>query len=274
MLPVYKAIAVNQEAIHSGTTKPCLMTLADNNGNIIGDYVVKVFKPINLEQGKNTSKEVYGNILAQEFDLSVPEAVLVKVSQDIINILLDSGKYDGFNLSAGVYFGTAYIENALDYSSAVNPRLEDWELETIFAFDVLILNIDRHKGKPNLFFKDGDVQLIDHELSLNEATLNEPFPEMVLNKAKYWQFVEINKPDFVRKHLFLEELRRKNESNPINFDTFEGYLRLLDVNVLDAYESFLQIHGIQNENFYKIKQYLKGVKDNSGLFIQLLKDLI
>jgi hypothetical protein len=56
MLPVYKAIAVNQEAIHSGSTKPCLMTLADDNGEIIGEYVVKVFKLANIEQGKNTSK--------------------------------------------------------------------------------------------------------------------------------------------------------------------------------------------------------------------------
>ena len=71
MLPVYKAISVDQEAIISGSTKPCIMMVADSNGKIVGDYVVKVFKPSNIEQSQPTNKEAYGNALARAFDLAV-----------------------------------------------------------------------------------------------------------------------------------------------------------------------------------------------------------
>ncbi|MBK8567059.1 MAG: hypothetical protein IPN76_27950 [Saprospiraceae bacterium] len=71
MLPVYKAISVDQEAISRGSTKPCIMMVADSNGKIVGDYVVKVFKPTNFEQSQPTNKEVYGNSLARAFDLAV-----------------------------------------------------------------------------------------------------------------------------------------------------------------------------------------------------------
>ena len=37
MLPIFDAIAINQEAILSGSTKPCLMTLADDKGKLIGE---------------------------------------------------------------------------------------------------------------------------------------------------------------------------------------------------------------------------------------------
>lgn len=166
MLPVYKAIAVDQEAIVSGSTKPCIMTVADSSGKIIGDYVVKVFKPNNIEQSQSTNKEVYGNVLAQAFDLAVPKPALVRVGKDVIGQLNSSERYRDFHLLPGVYFGSEYLNNALDYSGAVNLKLETWEEETIFAFDALIRNIDRRAKKPNLFFKDGTVHLIDHELSL------------------------------------------------------------------------------------------------------------
>ena len=78
MLPIYRAVSINQEAIHSGSTKPCLMTLEDENGNLKGEYVVKIFKPTNLQQSANTNKEVYGDILATTFELNTPTAVFSK----------------------------------------------------------------------------------------------------------------------------------------------------------------------------------------------------
>jgi len=47
MLEIYHANVVDHEAIHSGSNKPCVMTLSDKNQNLIGQYVVKIFKPSN-----------------------------------------------------------------------------------------------------------------------------------------------------------------------------------------------------------------------------------
>jgi len=273
-LPVYNVIAINQKAIHSGSTQPCIMTLSDDNGNIQGEYVVKVFKPSNLNQSLNTNKEVYGSILANEFDLTTPKAVLAKVNQQLIDELNSTPKYRGFNLIKGTYFATKYIEYAMDFSSATTLNLEDWEIENIFAFDVLIRNQDRRKKKPNLFYKDDDVYLIDHELSLATGYLDKPFTEMVNDKIKYWRFVEIIDGDFERKHLFLDVLRERNKNNSVNFDTFREDLRNFDVDILDDCEQQLKNLNYDTEDYYAIKSYLIEVKNNPDLFIKLLKELI
>lgn len=143
MLPQYKAIAIDQEAIQAGSTKPCLMAVKNQNGQIVGNYVVKIFKPSNLEQGRNTNKEVYCNVLAREFDLAVPEAALIYVKKELIDQLNISPRYQNFNLIPGYYFGSLYIENTLDFSDAVRFKIESWEIENIFAFDVLIRKENR-----------------------------------------------------------------------------------------------------------------------------------
>lgn len=274
MLPIYEAIAINQEAIQTGSSKPCLMTLADSNGKPIGEYVVKIFKPHNLSQAANTSKEVYGNILANEFDLLTPKAVLARVSQEIIDLLNQSEKYKGFNLIRGTYFATEYIENALDFSNAINIRVDGWEIENIFAFDVLIRNTDRHIRKPNLFFKDRNICLIDHELSFNTSLMNKTFPEMVKDKNKYWDFINIQNEGFKRQHLFLNHLKERNRKNTVEFDTFREYLTNFDIDILDDYHQQLIDLGNDSDTYPFVKSYLTEVKSNSGLFIQLLKDLI
>ena len=181
---VYKATAINIEAIHSGSTKPCLMTLADDKKKIIGDFVVKVFKPLNLEQAANTSKEIYGNALAREFDLTTPKAVLATVGQELIKQLNSSEKFKGFNLEKGAYFATEYLENVLDYSPSHKLDIEDWQLENIFAFDMLIGNIDRRIVKPNLFCKEKTIYLIDHELSLSSNIIKNSFTQ-TSKQSKY-----------------------------------------------------------------------------------------
>lgn len=271
MLPIYRAMAVNKEAIESGSTKPCLMTVQDEDGKIVGDYVVKVFKLKNIQQGSNTNKEVYGSILATEFDLKVPKFALIIVDQFLIDQLNQSEKYKGFNLIAGTYFGSEYIDNALNYSSDLKLDFTEWELETIFAFDVMIRNVDRRKKKPNLFIKDQELYLIDHELSLciTEALLNgDIFDEI----NRYWAFVE-NEPNN-RKHLFLEELRRRNKETPLEFDTFSEYLHRLSTRGINTVGLQLEQNGLDISDLKNILAYLTNIKANRAKFVILLKELV
>lgn len=271
MLPIYDAISVNTNFIHSGSSKPSLMTLIDGNGLIKGEYVVKVFRPIDEEQAANTNKEVYGSILAKNFDLNTPESVLVRVSQKVIDILNKSRKN---KLVKGTYFATKYIDNTIDYSPAVIGKIQDWEIEIIFAFDVFIKNLDRRVNKPNLFFKDDSIYLIDHELSFPEPLLDQSFKNMLKSKERYWSFIEKKTDNFERKHLFLDHLRNQNKDRTVNFDTFTEYLRILNTNLLDDDALQLQREGNNIDDFQGIKLYLEEVKEDTDLFIQLLKELI
>lgn len=271
MLEVLKAISIDVESIHSGSSQPCVMTLANDNGTIVGQYVVKTFKPQTLEQSANTHKEVFGSILAEAFDLNTPKAVLANVGQNIIDLLNKTPRYQNAPRKKGVYFATEYVENAKDYSSARLSKLETWEMATIFAFDVFIRNQDRRQRKPNLFFKDDAPYLIDHELSFATVWMDKPFLEMLKEKEKYWKFVEI---DDTHQHLFLTVLRERNKINPVEYDTFREYLYNLDVDLLDGYKEQLDELGSDYEEYEYIKTYLVEVRRNADTFINLLKSLI
>lgn len=84
MLPLYTATTIEQSGVLGGTTLPCIMTVVDDNYIPIGQYVVKVFGQKHIKQYNPTKKEVFANILAQEFDLNVPQAALIHVQQPLI----------------------------------------------------------------------------------------------------------------------------------------------------------------------------------------------
>lgn len=43
MLPVYKAISIEQFSIQGGTTNPCVLSVVDGNDSPIGAYVVEQY---------------------------------------------------------------------------------------------------------------------------------------------------------------------------------------------------------------------------------------
>ncbi|RMG23539.1 MAG: hypothetical protein D6730_14240, partial [Bacteroidetes bacterium] len=137
------------------------MTVVDEeNGSIVGPYVVKVFSQTYIQQSQATNKEVYASILASQFELNVPKPALIDVGEEIIERMVASGSHQDKEIKAGIYFGCEYIENAINYSEVIpKPVVSVWVMEHIFAFDALIRNIDRREDKPNLFLKDGAVFL-------------------------------------------------------------------------------------------------------------------
>lgn len=144
MLPIYKAVSVEQVNIKGGTTKPCVLRVVNQNGTPIGYYVVKIFKQSHLRNAQATTKEVLCNVLAKSFDLNVPKAALIEVTPFILNILKKDENYASSEYQTGIYFGTQYIENIENYVSNTHLKLFDAsDLENIFAFDVLIRNTDR-----------------------------------------------------------------------------------------------------------------------------------
>ena len=58
MLPIYTAILLEKGNVKGGTTLPCQMTVVNNEGTIIGSYIVKVFGQRHIEQYNPTNKEI------------------------------------------------------------------------------------------------------------------------------------------------------------------------------------------------------------------------
>ena len=265
MLNIYKATVLDRIAIKGGSTKPCIITVEDDLDKVVGAYVVKIFRQNHILQALPTNKEIICNVLAREFDLSVPEIALVHVDSFIISELKHSGHFDSVHILPGTYFGSEFIEKTIDYSINTPTYLFDtWEIETIFAFDVLIRNIDRRVAKPNLFIKDENFYLIDHELCFGAP--ERTFKKCLENNS--WVFITRK----ASRHLFLDQLRSNKEQ--LTFETFFYYLKNLNVEKLNTYEGILRNLGHDTIDFLLIKEYLYEVKANQKAFKALLLQLI
>jgi len=273
MIPTYKAIAVEQSAIITGSTKPSIMTVAEIKTNgIVGKYVVKVFK--NMETEK-TTKEFYGNLLAREFDFKVPDCALIFVSSEIIEILKKNPIHQKSNLIAGYYYGSKLQEGRIEnYTETVDNPMELWEIENVFGFDALIFNNDRRHEKPNLFFIEDEVFLIDHELAFNSRFFEKSYQDLIKEKESYRKIIDYKHGAFERKHLFLEILRKKNASESLYFDTFNEYLQTINPDCLNVLRPFLTNAGIDVDDIEVIKEYLREVKNNPSLLVNLLKSFL
>ena len=277
LLPLYKAISIKELAIDGGTSKPCILDIDTGNGAIV-PYVVKILKQSYLKNGHPIQSEVFANVLACAFDLKTPNIALIDVPNWIISEVRIAPQYAGYGqneLQASVYFGSEYIENNQDYSEPLRSRhLTHADCALIFAFDTFILHCDRRTAKPNLFFKDEDVFLIDHESAL---LIGSQTYQTLWQRGEYLT----NQMRIDRPHLFLDYLR-KNKTK-IDFSLFHEYLKYLNTNILDAYaEKIVGVmreknrthEGDDNFHYAPIKNYLCEVKSNAPHFIEQLTELI
>lgn len=268
MLPTYKATSIEKAPLKGGSTQPCLLLVASHNGKPIGSYVVKIFKYRNIEQLNGTAKEVYANVLARHFELSVPQGALIEVEQWLINELKKLPEYAGWDITEGVYFGTSYIEGGIDYTEAVKNKISIWDKENIFAFDALIRNTDRTPRKQNLFLIGEQPHVIDHELALKIIA---PFEEDL--RQKNWAFLVANPKG--SKHLFLDDLSNFHKKEPITFDQFAENLRNLKPERLLRNEAEqLAEYGIETNDYPNLEKYLQSAVQNTTDFIKILKLLL
>jgi hypothetical protein len=75
LLPIYKAISFNKIITKGGRTNPWVVLINANNN--LKPYVVKLFETSLIEYRDSVANEVFGNVLAREFNLPVPNAALI-----------------------------------------------------------------------------------------------------------------------------------------------------------------------------------------------------
>lgn len=257
MLPIYDAIEFKEKVTQGGSTFPWNIILLVRGQPI--PYIVKVFTKKQVEQGKSVSKEVYGNILAQQFDLLVPEACLVRFTEEFIESLPDEIKNDLQSKDERLKFAVRYIDSTqlyIPHKDSNTIKKEDKEL--IYAFDNFIFNVDRRKLKPNILVYNKSFALIDHELSLSvNSSIIEKFNE------NHWIY-------YYKRHLFYNSLKRSLNKDKM-FITFEEYLKVFSVNILDSYANQLRMVGHEDGDIEIIKEYLALIKRHRVKFVNILR---
>jgi len=244
LIPVYKAIQFESVA-KGGSTKPLIVNTQTKDG--LKTFIVKVFNENAIKQFNATCKEIYASVLATEFDLLVPQFGIVEFSDCFIDTLPPNIK-SRIHLPFNRYnFGCELLNGYYQFSNSLKGReLKDYDVESIYAFDFLILNRDRNKKKPNILLgNDGVAYLIDHEQSL-------------LINPDHTNFKENSLSYNYKYHIFFDLLKRKRETP--RFDTFEEYLRRLDINLLSDSFDDLKNLGFDTEDGLSISWYLEQAK--------------
>lgn len=265
-LPIYEAISF-QTVLSGGRTNPWLVIVNENGRE--APYVVKHFSQLQNDRSEAIVNEVIGNVLAREFDLPTPKPALIDIdSPSFIASIYDINAFATYEHSdSRINFGSEYIHPSYQFikgSLTRNQAKRIVPIDSVFAYDNLIINRDRGQARTNLLMRDKQAYLIDHELAFHEidhTTINN-----INNKIGFRGF---------EHHIFYDYLKHSNKKVKSSyFIEFEEYLRYLPVNNLDSFLQQLTHFGYVTNKHRDIMQYLQTVRNNSTNFVQLLHGLI
>ena len=261
LITVYEAISFERK-LQGGTTSPWIVIVEDRHQVV--PFVVKLYtKPQHTYSPKLC--EVICSALAPHFGLDVPPYGFVNFDPSFIHELNNEQKEQLKRKDSRINFATQFIEGSFKFEDALTRNyLTHYPIDTIFAFDTMVFNVDRWAGKPNILFKEHKSWLIDHEKTF-------PFNEdesvaRIMNGQ--WQYDH-------RKHIFFEYLKNARANAKLNFfSEFFSYLSNIDFDVLDGYVDRMNELGLPTENFEVIKEYLQLVKRNRTSFVQNLRSVV
>lgn len=250
--------------LKGGSTKPILIRAYDEN-NDIKLYVLKTFSDRHVTSNFSVAKEILACELANIFDLPVPEYGLINFNHSLLDEFLSKDEIDTIDL--GYKFCSEYLPIGPIYSSLTKySYLKQYDIENIFAFDNLIMNIDRggHRNKPNLLVGDQDFLMIDHELIFHF------FDENCENKNFNYENVFESFKTY-NNHIFYPHLNKLSANKKkLLFDEFIELLRYTNFNSLNNVFNELDKFNVNYSGKRHIFAYLNWAKTNFNLFREIL----
>jgi hypothetical protein len=221
-----------------------------------------LYKTQDIEARNKMTAEVFGNIMAKEFGLEVPEAAIIDFTSQFCMQLNNECDQILTEIDGRPKFGSAFIEGC----SLYNPQLERVYVKdlinpaTLYAYDYFICNRDRGIYKTNLLVRNDMSFLIDHEMALE---ISPQTKENFINGI--WD-------DRYKSHLFYGYLK-KSENKDDLFDEFSFYLQELRLSIFNSYFSQLKDLGFET-NKELIVDYWQSIHTNPNVFIQIIKNSI
>ncbi len=263
MLPQYQAESFIKELTKGGRTRPWLVQVLAEDRAV--PYVVKLFSVAETNQQALLVREVMGSVLAREFELQRPEPALVHFGSLFKQTLSEEQRDRLITNDSRPKFGTLYLEGMPVFDTKFHSQtLRKYaDIETVFAFDVLIRNADRTLRKPNLLVEDKQFWLIDHEISQDIPT---DFRIRFENGLLHFPY---------ENHIFYKYLKRKKpEEKRELFGTFAEYLYRLNPEVLNNYIQQVQDCGYSVEYTALLKAYLYYMKEKNAKFVAFLQNIL
>jgi hypothetical protein len=262
MLPIYEAVGFERVML-GGTTRPWLVNVLENGKPV--PYVVKLYTEKYNEENCSVLKEAICSYLASEFEIEVPEPALINFSQNFLDTLPTEQREELARKDQRIKFGCRLIDAGYENFSPQlsSGYLKDYDIGTIYAFDNLILNHDRRTEKPNLFFRDGRVVLIDHE---HTFTLANGAADALLAKRQ-WPAI-LNTGHLFFQYLVKLDVKAKEEV----FDSFQSYLEtMIEWDGLSAIQEQLERLDHPIGAYFDIRDYLRVAEAKSSFFRGLIE---
>jgi hypothetical protein len=251
-----------QRRLDAGRTRPCLFICEDDNGELDGEYVVKLKAGMESREVGLVS-ELMASQLAIFLDIPTPEPAIIRVDPAITEVIGDTELANTITESAGLNFGSKFITGGFKtwpVGESIPLSLRQIACE-IFAFDALIQNPDRRADKPNILWKGDELYIIDHEMGFS-------FIYDILSSKPPWQVSEL---DFLRNHLFYQHLRGQE----INLDRFAGAVEALSDDEIDNMVSNIPDEwNSGNDKTPKITNHIKEVINHLNDFIDEVRRVL
>jgi hypothetical protein len=262
-VPVLTAISVGEPKM-SGRTKPISMWCASADGSEQADYVIKLYG--NVELGtRSLARELFAALLGQAMCFSIPAVAIVNISPDLIQSAAWSSVSDHLRKSPGYNFGSRTLQTPITFQRLPSELIQ--QAANVFAFDMLLQNPDRRKGKPNMFQDSEDLILYDHEMAFPYAA-----PGMLLMpQVEPWSLARTD--PMVTNHILYNALRGNGE---INFDGFLEHIEELTDDILDQIAERVpsEWRSSNPPEIDNICAYLRKARDHIDLFRRCLLEVI
>jgi hypothetical protein len=204
------------ERMSSGATQPLLLRGVCTKTGLKNDYVTK-FRSSARMSNEASARELIAAFIAMQLGLQVAEPVLINITPEFTDTLVNKNEHRVASDSSGLNFGCRYLAGYREF--IIGQKLNDNQYEVaqnIYAFDVFISNPDRRIDKQNMLTDGNNVLIFDHELAFSfiMAITKSPSPWLIspadLNWIKnhfFYNILKEFKPNFAN---FVENLSGLN----------------------------------------------------------------
>jgi hypothetical protein len=243
-----------------GRTVPIEMVCSDRAGQS-ERYIVKFYSDVNLGH-EGLAREVIGALLGQYFVLPIPLIAIVDIPAKLVTSTQDTRVVEKLLRSPGYNFGSKMVETEF-VPFRVLKETDRQTATEIFAFDMLIHNVDRRIDKLNVFQTSDGLVILDHEMAFSYA-----HPDTYLGGLpEPWEIARAL-PNY-KTHPFYGHLK----GNHLPFDSFERRLREIDNDLLDQIEAQVPV-GWRSDALGFIRAYLTRASDGADRFVRSLKEVL
>jgi hypothetical protein len=260
-LPEVYPVIYHQNFINSAN-KPLLITGVEKQNGAKDDFVVKL-RSAERMSSEAFMRELLGAFIALELEIAVVKPVIIDVGEEFLELLKGHDCWVIAGKSIGYNYGSQYIRG---YNAPVlNQTLSDKLLpfaQNIFAFDLLIQNMDRTEAKPNMLTNGEEIVILDHEIAFG-------FVFDFLLKGSPGEFSDSDH-HWIGNHCLLSLIKGKS----FDFENFSVKLERLNDDFWNKAWEFTPDDWKNKDQFDKIKNFISGVRDNRNIFIQELKKIM